>query len=425
MANRTKEQRIADRAAAREKSGQALSNRQIKNAAGQTAKPKPKPKPTPSPSPSPSPSKPKVAEVRAAAKEQGVRIRDYKAANNIAPNSGGADRRANATQTKGNISKYDANSVGKSSGGKYTHQDIKALKDQGYSYDDIGKHLQESGADNLGNRATTLRDRYINSLTAPKPTPSPTPAPTPTTPKPSPAPTPTYPTPTNPYPQPSPSPSPSPSPVNPGPGTGDVSIPGVGIGITGPGDNDAIVNNPDNSMDLIVDQDNDINTNIDGNNNTVVNTQDNSIRQYGGDNRSFNYIGGGGGSGFEDTPVSAATMAGFYDVDDSPAAQAKFNDLHTTLNRDNQKRYAGMGLTTASMFDKYDARSYTDESMTNAVARSTQNSYDRADVQTGITLGDIWRPDYAPNWRMPDKPSTIDNNIEGLTEDIKDDLDDV
>ena len=38
--------------------------------------------------------------------------------------------------------------------------------------------------------------------------------------------------------------------------------------------------------------------------------------------------------------TQATIMSGFYDVDDSPAAQAKFLDLHTTLNRDNQKRYA-------------------------------------------------------------------------------------
>ena len=351
-------------------------------------------------------SKPKVAEIRAAAKEQGVRIRDYKAANNIAPNKGGSDRRSSATQTKGNISTYDANSVGKSTGGKYTHQDIKALKEQGYSYDDIGKHLHESGADNLGKRANTLLNRYIDGLKTPKPEPTPEPAPEPTpTPTPTPAPTPTYPTPTY----------PKPTPTYPGSG---------GISISGPGDNDAIVNAPDNSQDLTVDQDNDINTNIDGNNNTVVNNQDNSIRQYGGDNRSFNYIGGGSGSGnsYEDTPVSAATMAGFYDVDDSPAAQAKFVDQYTTMNRDNQKRYAGAGLTTAEMFDKYDARNYTDQSMTNAIARSTQHSYDKADVQTGITLGDVWRPDYAPDWRMPDKPSKIKSNAGDIADDIKDDI---
>ena len=92
------------------------------------------------------------------------------------------------------------------------------------------------------------------------------------------------------------------------------------------------------------------------------------------------------------------------------------------MNRDNQKRYAGAGLTTAAMFDKYDARNYTDQSMTNAIARSTQHSYDKADVQTGITLGDIWRPDYAPDWRMPDKPSEIKSNAGDIADDIKDDI---
>ena len=182
-----------------------------------------------------------------------------------------------------------------------------------------------------------------------------------------------------------------------------------------------------NGQNQEVTQDNDINTNIDGNNNTVVNNQDNSVRQYGGDNRSFTYNGGGGKNKnkYEDTPVSAATMAGHYAVDDSPAAQAKFNDLYTGLNRDNQKRYAGQGLATAAMFGNFDARSYTDESMTNLIHRSTLNSQDRADVQTGLTLGDIWRPDYAPDWRMPEKPNKIESNIEEITEKAKDDIEDM
>ena len=110
-----------------------------------------------------------------------------------------------------------------------------------------------------------------------------------------------------------------------------------------------------------VNQDNDIKTNVKGNNNTVITEQDNSIRQYGGDNRSFVYNSKGSGS--SDSPVSAATMSGFYGVDDSPAAQAKFNDMYTTMNRDNQKRYAGDAMKTYAKFGNIDARKYTDESM--------------------------------------------------------------
>jgi len=361
-------------------------------------------------------NKPSVAEIRAGAKASGQRIRDYKASQGIAANKGGADRRANATQTKGNISTYDANSVGKSTGGRYTHQDIKALKEQGYSYGDIGKHLHESKADNLGKRAQTLRDRYVLSLTDNKPQPEPEPdleAPVTETID-YPAPTPTQPNPVRP-------PSFPDVPQTPiyEPPTTYPSFPGAGSGGSGGG---TVVANPDNSQEQNVSQDNDINTSITGNQNTVVNNQDNSIRQYGGDNRTFAYIGGSGGNAYQDTPVSAVTMAGYYDVDDSPAAQAKRFDFWSTQNKDAQKRFAGQGLTTAKMFSNFDARAYTPESLKDMIHRSMQYSYDRADAQTGLTLGDVWRPDYAPDWRMPESPEEIENNIGEITEDAEENI---
>ena len=87
----------------------------------------------------------------------------------------------------------------------------------------------------------------------------------------------------------------------------------------------------ENTQEQNINQDNDISTDVNGNNNTVINNQDNSVRQYGGDNRSFVYNSNGGGSG-SDMPASMATLAGFYAPDDSPAAQAKFNDMYSTMN---------------------------------------------------------------------------------------------
>ena len=86
-----------------------------------------------------------------------------------------------------------------------------------------------------------------------------------------------------------------------------------------------------------VTQDNDITTNITGDGNIVNNNQDNSVRQYGGDNRSFTYVGGGG-NGLQDTPVSAATMSGVLDARNDPAYSAQFIDQFDTMNRDIQKR---------------------------------------------------------------------------------------
>ena len=193
------------------------------------------------------------------------------------------------------------------------------------------------------------------------------------------------------------------------------------------GDNDSVPSNKtviENTQTQDVKQDNDINTNIDGNNNTVINEQDNSIRQYGGDNRSFVYNGGGkGGTG---TPVSAATMSGFYDVDDSPAAQAKFNDMYTTMNRDNQKRYAGDAMKTFAKYGNLDARNYTDESMTNTINRGIQYSFDRSDRQTGHVFGDIWNNNYiTEEWKMPSAPAPIESNAEKIAKDAKDDIEDL
>ena len=95
---------------------------------------------------------------------------------------------------------------------------------------------------------------------------------------------------------------------------------------------------------------------------------------------------------------------GFYDVNDSPGAAASWNDRYTTMNRDNQKRYAGEAMKTFAKYGNTDARSYTNESMENALSKSTQYSFDRADRQTGHVFGDIWNSDYiTEDWKMPSR----------------------
>ena len=208
---------------------------------------------------------------------------------------------------------------------------------------------------------------------------------------------------------------------------GSTGKPTNAIDNTATGQNDSAPSNMDvrvrNEQEQNVNQDNDINTNVNGNNNTVITEQDNSIRQYGGDNRSFVYNGQGNGT---DSPVSAATMAGFYDVDDSPAAQAKFNDMYTTMNRDNQKRYAGEAMKTYAKYGNIDARNYTDESMENALNRGVQYSFDRADRQTGHVFGDIWNPNYiTEEWKMPTPPAEIKSEAADIADKAKDDIEDM
>ena len=191
------------------------------------------------------------------------------------------------------------------------------------------------------------------------------------------------------------------------------------------GNGNAVVdNNVDNSQHQEVNQDNDQTSTINGDNNTVFQNQDNSVRNYGGDNRSFVYNSTGGG-GLYDSPASAATMGGFYDVDDSPAAQAKFQDMYNDFNKDNTTRFAGEAMQTVSMFDT-DARSYTDEAMENAIGRSTQYSFDRADRQTGHVFGDIWNDNYiTEDWKMPTPPKAIESNAGELADEAKEDIEDM
>jgi hypothetical protein len=183
--------------------------------------------------------------------------------------------------------------------------------------------------------------------------------------------------------------------------------------------------NPQNNQEQRVNQDNDINTNVNGDNNTVITEQDNSIRQYGGDNRSFVYNGSGDTAG-TDMPATMATLAGFFAPDDSPAAQAKFNDMYTSMNADNQKRYAGDAMKTFAKYGNLDARGYTPEAMATAIGRSTQYSYDKADEQTGFVFGDVWNPNYiTEKWQMPEAPKPIESNAEEIADKAKEDIEDI
>ena len=206
---------------------------------------------------------------------------------------------------------------------------------------------------------------------------------------------------------------------------GSTGKPANAIDQTATGAADSVYSNYETTQEQNVNQDNDINTNVNGNDNTVITEQDNSVRYYGGDNRNFVYNGGKGKGGV-DTPVSAATMAGFYAPDDSPAAQAKRTDMWTTMNRDNQKRYAGDAMKTYAKYGNIDARSYTDESMENTINRGIQYSFDRSDRQTGHVFGDIWNDNYiTEDWKMPTPPKEIESNAEEIADKAKDDIEDM
>ena len=154
-------------------------------------------------------------------------------------------------------------------------------------------------------------------------------------------------------------------------------------------------------------QDNDINTTITGDNNTVNNMQDNSIRNYGGNQRNFTYIGGK--NPLLDTPASAATMAGFYDVDDSPSAQAKFVDMYTTMNRDNQKARKAMTPSIANeMISKANKLpGFSHQELDKVNRRSPQIARDRATNRALGIFGDRYKAQ-VPDWESPERQKGIE-----------------
>ena len=170
----------------------------------------------------------------------------------------------------------------------------------------------------------------------------------------------------------------------------------------------------ENTQEQNVNQDNDINNNVSGDDNYIVNNQDNSIRQYGGDNRSFVY-NSAGGDGATDTPASMATMAGFWDVDDSPSAQAARFDLHSTLQKDAQKKYQDTSHIAQGAVKRAEQNSYINPSAIDARIRARQQANrDRSNVMDNQLFGSR---DEVLNW-TPVKPGekVEDPDIEGLAE---------
>lgn len=153
-------------------------------------------------------------------------------------------------------------------------------------------------------------------------------------------------------------------------------------------------------------QDNDINNEINGDNNNVNINQDNSIRQYGGVNKSFVYNGGSNGNNYDDTPVSMATMGGFFHDEDSPAKSASFVDRYSTMNSDNQKKYANPGVAQDSIdaaknnvaFDWRELNQDINDDISATRARST--------VMAGDIFGDMY------NYKAPDYNMEKDDDEE-------------
>ena len=178
-----------------------------------------------------------------------------------------------------------------------------------------------------------------------------------------------------------------------------------------------------------VTQDNDINTNITGDNNKVFNEQDNSIRQYGGDNRTLVINDNGKGSkGYynsADEAITMGTLGGFYDVDDSPAAQAKFVDQQQTMNRDAQKKYSNVGITTANKYSGFRGGNIDIKALQKRIDGNEQYFRDRATIQEVKTYGDrAAKFEYKP-FEFGDPIKEVKSNADKIAKGYKDDIDDL
>jgi hypothetical protein len=155
-----------------------------------------------------------------------------------------------------------------------------------------------------------------------------------------------------------------------------------------------------------VTQDNDINTDINGDYNTVVNNQDNSIRQYGGNTKSFTYNGGKGMSSLYDSPVSAGTMGGFFYDEDSPASSASFMDRYTTMNKDLQKKYSNTGIAATAIGNARNNKAVNVENLDKKIDARAKASRARSTVMAGSIFGDMFN--YKPvEFNAPAAPDPI------------------
>ena len=167
---------------------------------------------------------------------------------------------------------------------------------------------------------------------------------------------------------------------------------------------------------------------IEGNNNTQsvgditqnVDYTDNS-RYYGDDVRNFTYHGGDGESKLYDSPVSMATMGGYYDVDDSPKATSQFLDKYINENRINQeqndKAYKKSGTFD---YDSDKSRAFDVQQYYDNMTQSVQQSYDNAKLETNKLFGDLeGYYDRAPEFVMPEPPRPP-QSIEDIIGEIED-----
>ena len=161
------------------------------------------------------------------------------------------------------------------------------------------------------------------------------------------------------------------------------------------------------SQDQAVSQDNDINSTVTGDNNNVNISQDNSVRQYGGINKSFVYNASSNGKNYMDTPVSAATMGGFYHDEDTPGRSAAFVDRYTTMNTDYQKRFQNTNFAQQAITKGAQNKAVDIGALDQRVDERAKANRARSSSMAGDIFGDMFN--YKP---AEFKPANFDDDDE-------------
>ena len=187
---------------------------------------------------------------------------------------------------------------------------------------------------------------------------------------------------------------------------------------------------PDNSQSMDgwkMDNDNTVKQGDNSYNHQVI---DNSVTQYGSSDRILNIQGGntgnqnGDGSGtLTDTldgVATAGTLAGFYDVDDSPGAQAQFVNHYNDLNKKAQNEFNDPSTYAMSAIKLADQNSTIDPNKLDKRIMARENA---SMAQARLAFQDIWGDpkDKLGDWMRPEDPeSTEEPDWENMYETMTD-----
>jgi len=129
--------------------------------------------------------------------------------------------------------------------------------------------------------------------------------------------------------------------------------------------------------------------------------------QYGGDNKAFNITYQGDGAQMKATPMRDMTMAGMFEVSDSPAKTAGFVKKYTDLNRANQADYSNTGVSTAQKYINMGAANKVVDvgALDQQIRTSPLYHRDMSRIEGAYTFGDRYAQGGSqPNWEYDPKP---------------------